>query len=239
MGLRSSQEIPGLRYTSPYAFSARQRVALCIIPHVVAVGLKALVRTCRVEVRNAQHWDGLIRSHGRAIVAIWHESMGLAACHYRNTAFHTLTSYSYDGELAARVVRHFGLLALRGSSSKGGSEGLDDLAGALEQVQAVGFTLDGPRGPRRVAKAGIAVLAARTGVPIIPHAFVVHPAWRLRSWDRFALPKPFARIVSAFGPPVAAPDESTPEAVESTRSQIEGELNRLYAELEAELGVRE
>ena len=237
--MRRSQEIPGLRYTSPYAFSARQRAALSIFPPMVATGLKALVRTCRVEVRNTQHWDALLRSHGRAIVAFWHESMALAACHYRNSGAHTLTSYSYDGELAARVVRHFGLLALRGSSSKGGSESLDDLVGALEQIQAVGFTLDGPRGPRRVAKAGIAVLAARTGVPVLPHAFVVQPAWRLRSWDRFPVPKPCARIVSAFGPPVAPPDDSTPEAVESARLQIEGALNRLHGELESELGVSE
>jgi len=231
-------EIQGLRYTSPYAFSGRQRVALLLAPPLVALGLKALVRTCRIEVRNRHFLEDLVEREGRAILAVWHESMGLGACHYCNSGYHTLTSYSFDGELAARVVRHFGMRALRGSSSKGGADALDDLAIALDHGPAVGFTPDGPRGPRRVAKPGIAILAARTGTPIVPHAFDAHPAWRLHSWDRSLVPKPGARVVSAYGPPLTPPENSTPEAVERMRVQVEEALNKLHAEVEAELGPR-
>jgi hypothetical protein len=173
-----------------------------------------------------------LETEGRAIVAIWHESMGLAACHYRNTGFHTLTSYSFDGEFGARVVKRFGLSAVRGSSSKGGSDAVANLAEALNHVQAVGFTLDGPRGPRRVAKPGVAILSARTRTPIIPHAFAVYPAWRLRSWDQFPIPKPFGRIISAYGPPIPPPRDRSPDAVEEVRLAAERALNGLHEEIE-------
>lgn len=183
------------------------------------------------------HWDAVMKSHGRVIIAIWHESMGLSACHFRGSGYHTLTSYSFDGEMAARVVRRFGMLAVRGSSSRGGAEAVRSLAAALEHVPAVGFTLDGPKGPRRVAKAGVAVLAARTQTPIIPFAITVAPSWRLNSWDRLPVPKPFSRIVSAFGPAVVAPGDDSEEKVEEVRAQIEASLNELHADLDRELGV--
>ena len=233
--MRRPQRIPGLLYTSPYVFSIRQRLNLCLLPLGAALGLKALIGACRIDVRGIDHWNQVLEAHGRVIVAIWHESMGLAAAHYRNTGFHTLTSYSFDGEFAARVVKRFGLLALRGSSSRGGSDALDNMAEALHHVQAVGFTLDGPRGPRRVAKPGIAILAARTATPIIPHAFAVHPAWRLHSWDRFPIPKPFARIISAYGPAIPPPESNSPDAAEVTRRCVEETLNRLHDEIESEL----
>lgn len=226
--------IPEVNYSSPRKFTIKQRMALFCFPPVVAIAMKILFSTCRKEARGTTFLRNVLDEHARVIVAVWHESMALAAHHYRNTGYHTLTSYSYDGEMAARVIAPFGLLAVRGSSSRGGSDALDDLARALEHVQAVGFTLDGPRGPRRVAKPGIAILAARTQTHIIPHAFTVHPAWRLNSWDRLPIPKPFARIVSACGEPVPPPKDTSPEAVEATRQKTETELNRLHAEIESE-----
>ena len=92
--------------------------------------------------------------------------------------------------------------------------------------------MDGPVGPRRVAKPGIAILAARTGLPIIPHAFTARPVWRLNSWDKFPIPKPLAKIRSAYGLPIPPPPDDSPEAVEATRLQVETELNRLHEEIE-------
>ncbi len=225
--------IPGVQYTSPYAFSPSQRLALAALPPVVALALRGLAATCRKDWRDRQCLDETLSKHGRAIIAFWHESMGLAACRFPNTGWHTLTSYSYDGEFAARVVRWFGLEAARGSSSKGGSEALASLAVAIEKVSVVGFTLDGPRGPRRVAKPGIAILAARTRAPIVPYAYTVTPAWRLRSWDRFPVPKPFGRIVQACGPAIPPPADESPEAIEATRLEVETSLNAVHARIEA------
>lgn len=231
------QGIPGLVYDSPNVFSAKERVLLGIVPPLAAMSFRLLFGSCRKEDRGIDHCGEVLRTHGRAIVAFWHESMALAIHFYRGTGSHTLTSYSYDGDLAARVVRQFGCWAVRGSSSRGGSDALKGLAEALDHIQIAGITLDGPRGPRRVAKPGAAILAARTGTPIIPQAFHVRPAVRLHSWDRFPVPFPFARRVTVYGQAIPPPADTSEEAIEAVRKRVENELNALHTALEKEFGV--
>lgn len=231
------KEIPGLCYASPYSFTPKQRLLLRVIPPVMSSTIRLLMSTCRVEVRGQHYWDHGIAVTGHMIIAIWHESMGIGIWFHRHAGFHTLTSLSYDGELAARIARRFGTLAIRGSSSRGGSEAVAGLTEALKHVPAVGFTLDGPRGPRRVAKPGAAIVAARSGAPIIPHALIAQPAWRLPSWDRHPIPKPGARLIVAYGPCIMPPPDDSPESVEKTRLEAETALNQLHNTLEAEFGI--
>lgn len=207
------------------------------MPPIISLCLRIIFLTCRVEIRNYEYLKGEIASHGKTLIAFWHEVLALAMWRYRGTRYHTLISYSYDGEMAARVIRWFGLRALRGSSSRGGSEALRQMELALRQGITIGFTLDGPRGPRRKAKPGIAILSGRTQVPVVPCAFAVDRAWRLRSWDRFVVPKPFSRIVCVCGPPIPPPADDTAETVERHRTRVESALNALHQELEQELGV--
>ena len=164
--------------------------------------------------------------------------MHLACWIYRGHNVHTLTSHSYDGELAARVIRRFGLEAVRGSSSMGGADGLHQMQTAALQIPQLGFTLDGPRGPRRVAKAGIGVLAARTQLPVVPLAIVPARCLRLRSWDRLPVPRPFSRIVYAFGEPIPAPASDGEGDVEKMRLAVEQKLNGLHGVIETEVRVR-
>ncbi len=226
-----------LKYGSPRSFSPWQRLQLAVLPPVIAFSFKCLARCCRFEVRGKhQLWDA-VAQRGGIICAFWHEYLGLGACHHRDTpTAHTLTSYSFDGELAARTVAHFGLKSLRGSSSRGGVDALRQLESAAKTGCLVGWTLDGPRGPRRQAKAGAAYLAARTGLPIIPNAYALDKAWRMRSWDRFAIPKPGARIIVAFGPPIDPPPDTSAAAIEDTRLLVERSLNQLHEAIERELG---
>ncbi|MCP4644661.1 MAG: lysophospholipid acyltransferase family protein [bacterium] len=228
---------PELVYTSPNRFTTKQRLVLATAPPLAASILKMIAATCRIEVRGRAVYDESVRAHGHCIAAIWHETLGLAASHHKNSSGHTLTSYSFDGELATRLIEQFGLHAVRGSSSRGGAEALEQLEKACGLTELVGFTLDGPRGPRRVAKPGIAVLAARTQLPVVPNAFAVTPSWRMNSWDRLALPKPFARILVAYGPPIPPPASDSPELVEPCRLRIETELSELQRSLEEELGI--
>ncbi len=225
---------PGLQYHSPYAFTLKQRLMLAAGAPLIAGALKALCWTCSEERLGPDTIANLIGTGQHVIPAIWHETLGLAAWHYRGTGYHTLTSYSFDGELAARVVLRFGLPALRGSSSRGGRDALEHMRTATEFVPAVGFTLDGPKGPPRIAKPGIAILALRTGLPVVPHAFAASKCWRMRSWDRLVIPKPRARLLSACGPPIYPPPENTPEAMESLRAEVEHVLNQLHDTLDQE-----
>ena len=228
-------KLSGLTYTSPYTFTRKQRLLLQLLPPLAAGALRLLYATCRIEVRHTAYYTALREQNKPMAIAIWHEAMGSAGIHFRRSNFHTLTSYSYDGEIAARVVHYLGLEAVRGSSSRGGHEALAQLGKAAQKVPCVGFTLDGPRGPRRQAKPGIAILAARSQLPVLPLAFAPSACKRLSSWDRFPIPKPGATILGAFGPPIPPPKEENHDAIEHMRLQIETELNNLQRQLEDEL----
>ncbi len=227
---------PPVFHPSPNKFTWRERLTLRAGAWAIATGLRVLCRSARWEFRNLPVLESVEKIHGCALLAFWHESLGLAAWRYRKSGYHTLTSYSFDGELAARLVWHFGLTALRGSSSRGGARALVRMEQALRERHTIGFTLDGPRGPRREAKAGAAVLSARTGIPIVPNAFAVEPAWRMHSWDRLMLARPMARVVCAYADPIPPPVNTSAESIEECRVAVETSLNRLHDELERELG---
>lgn len=219
------------------AFDLRQRLQLAVLPRMVAGLFLLLFRTCKVETRYREHYENVIRRYGRCHMAIWHESMAMAGCYYRGCDYLTLTSYSYDGEFAARVIKRWKIHAARGSSARGGHEAVACMVEAAQKIRVTGFTLDGPKGPAHVAKPGIAVVAARTRLPIIPNAFVAQCAWRLNSWDRFPIQRPFSRIICAYAPAVAPPEGDDPESIEQVRVRVEESLNRLHLQLEQELGI--
>ena len=224
--------------TSTRRFTLGQRIQLAVLPWIVAKLFEWLFRSCTVEMRGGDLYQNALDENGRCLVAIWHESMIMACCHNRGKGYVGLASLSFDGEFGARVMRHWHIHSARGSSSRGGHEAMAALVQAANTVPITGFTLDGPRGPRRVAKPGISILAARTQLPIIPIAFVVDRAWRMRSWDRLPIQKPFSRIICAYAPPIPPPPDDSPEAVEKTRLAVEKSLNALHEQIEAELGIQ-
>lgn len=230
---------PEIAYNSPNAWTPRQRLILTAAPPLIGGALKLLYRTCSVEIRHPECYEGAEREHGRIIVAFWHETLLLALWVHRNIGQHTLTSLSFDGELAARACRQFGLYAVRGSSSRGALTAMQQ----MEYVVAVhggtvGFTLDGPKGPRREAKPGAASLAIKTGIPIVPCALAAAPCWRLRSWDRMMAPKPFSRIVCVYGNPITPPAGETvaqAQGVRTLQRRVQESLNALHDSLESPL----
>lgn len=224
-------------YTNPYTFSFRQRMVLAVAPVVIATALKILGATYRIETRNKAFYDEVVDRHKHVILGVWHETLPMGAWWYRGTGSHTLISYSFDGELVARILPHLKLHAVRGSSSRGGSKALQKLTLATERAEMIGLTLDGPRGPRRVAKAGGSILSARTGIPVLPGAFAATPAWRLNSWDRMCIVKPFGRVVCLYAPAVPPPQDESPDTIEEHRLEVERRLNQAHAELEEELGI--
>lgn len=226
---------PGVQYDSPVVFSCKQRFLLRVIPPLAALIMKLLGRTLRLEVAGLEEFKQLAQ-RGPVILALWHETMLFGVFTFWYTNFHGLTSYSFDGEMAARILRHVGLDAVRGSSSCGGSDALENLEKALPLAGVVGFTLDGPKGPRRKAKPGIGILAGRTQAPVVPFAFAVDRCKRLRSWDRFPVPLPFAHVLGALGEPIPPPPDDSADAVEAMRLKVEVALNALQSSLEEQLG---
>lgn len=174
-----------------------QRAAVHVLPALV----RALHATWRVQVVNDAGWRARRAAGCRSVFAMWHGQMLAGVLAHRGERISLLASEHRDGELIARVLARLGFETIRGSSSRGAARALLAMADALARGYDVGVTPDGPRGPAERFQGGALVAAARAGAALVPTCVAASAAWRLRSWDRFMIPKPFARVVIAYGEP--------------------------------------
>jgi lysophospholipid acyltransferase (LPLAT)-like uncharacterized protein len=194
------------------ALGLRGRIAIGAGTPVV----RALALTWRFAVRNERVVQEA-RASGRGFVfSLWHGEMLPLLWLHRNQGVRVLISEHRDGELIARIAESFGFRTVRGSSSRGGERALLAIASALEKGEEVAFTPDGPRGPARVSQAGAMIAAARAQTVIVPAAVHAAAAWRLGSWDRFLVPRPFARVTVAYGEPLHLSGMTAREAAAQT-----------------------
>jgi hypothetical protein len=213
------------------------RVQLAFLPVLAAVLVRVLGATLRVHVRGEEEVVGLWRAGRPVIYVMWHGRILLVpwlnARLRRSRGARTpivLASRSRDGELLARYVGCFGVSAVRGSSSRGGDVGLRRLAKAVRSGVDVAIVPDGPRGPGEQLQPGVVVLAALTGAPVVPLAVGARPSRRLRSWDRFLVPLPFARCALVFGPAVRVARDADREGA---RKELERTLGEVTARADA------
>jgi lysophospholipid acyltransferase (LPLAT)-like uncharacterized protein len=164
--------------------------------------LRLLGATWRYEVT---HDDGLrrLRAGRTAVVfSLWHGQLLPLLYHHRDQGVSVLISEHADGEIVARVALALGYRTVRGSTSRGAARALIGLTRAIEAGGDLAVTPDGPRGPAKSFAPGVAIVSGRAGAPVIAAAIGVSRAWRMKSWDRFVIPKPFAKIVVSYGDPV-------------------------------------
>jgi hypothetical protein len=195
-------------------------------PALGALALRALARTLRVR-REEASVAALWAARRPVIYVVWHGRLLLLPYLYGHRGCRVLASRSRDGELVARWARRFGLEPVRGSSSRGGSDALRALARALRAGGEVVVVPDGPRGPREVLKPGVIALARLTGAPIVPMAVGASREWRVRSWDEFRIPRPFARCVMRFGEPIHVSPAADRTGEEAARKEVEAALRDL------------
>ncbi|MFU8857709.1 MAG: lysophospholipid acyltransferase family protein [Deferrisomatales bacterium] len=197
--------------------------------------LRILQATCRFRQQGAE--DGLseARAEGAVLWAFWHNRLLGPLVPYRDQKAGVVISQSRDGELIARVVEGFGYVALRGSSSRGGSQALRALLRHLRSGRDVAFTPDGPRGPRYTVRPGLAYLAARTGRPVVPLGVAYSRKAVFSSWDRFQVPLPFSTVLLQVAQPLFFPTDA-PEAAAS--EEIRVALAAATEAAEESLGVR-
>lgn len=169
--------------------------------------------------------DPLLGVGGPKIFVVWHESM-LPPIYLRaHCRIAILISRHRDADILASIARFSGFGCVRGSTKKGGSEALRSLAEYSRESHIV-FTPDGPLGPRREMAVGPAVLASRTGLPIVPIAFGYTRAWRMKTWDQFNVPKPYSSVKVWLGNPIDVPTGLDRSGIEEARRFAEDELNR-------------
>lgn len=207
--------------------TAYDRLLLGLAPPLGYWAVRGLAATLRLR-REEDHARPFWERRAPVIYAIWHgRILMIPALYGRTHAVNVMASRSRDGELVARFVGRFGFESVRGSTTAGGSEALRTLARLVRRGREVAVIPDGPLGPRGVVQPGIIALARITGAPILPLAFSAHPVWRLGSWDEFLIPKPFARGVVCFGPPLTVPPAADRGRQETLRKELEAALAEL------------
>ena len=192
--------------------------------------VRLLGMTWRVRLLNNEASPDRLRREGRSIVfTLWHGDLLPLLFHHRGEGVSVLISEHRDGELIARVAESLGFRTVRGSTTRGASRALIGLARELEAGHDVAITPDGPRGPARTFAPGALIAAQRAGAPLIAVGLVATRAWRLRSWDRFVIPKPFSEIRIAYSDPVTLDSSSAREAARETDrfEALMGEVERL------------
>ena len=189
--------------------------------------INALGHTLRWRVEGMHHLDAITASGRQPVMAFWHGRILPATFYFRGRGIVVITSENFDGEWIARIIERFGYGTARGSSTRGGPKAMVQLVRAMKAGKPAGFTLDGPRGPARVAQPGAVWLAGATGNPILPFHLEAASAWTLRSWDRTQIPKPLTNVALVIGEPIEVPHDAMDDVREQVRLTLEARLASL------------
>jgi lysophospholipid acyltransferase (LPLAT)-like uncharacterized protein len=217
-------------------FKFRERILLTLITWVGTLVIRLIGPTLRVKV---SFEDGApVSLATRPIVlAFWHNCIFTATYVWRNLQIRVMSSDSFDGEWTGRIIRNFGFVKIRGSSSRGAVRALLGMRRELEQGWAVAFTIDGPRGPRFVAKPGAALLARATGAPIVAFHIAVQQAWILNTWDQSVIPKPFSQALMRVSRQIVVPADANDSEKQRFHGELQAALDRVRDFAEANVGT--
>jgi lysophospholipid acyltransferase (LPLAT)-like uncharacterized protein len=177
--------------------------------------VRLLGRTWRIRVVNGDAVRAR-RARGEPIVfSLWHGHLLTLLYHHRGEGVTVLVSEHGDGEIIARIAERLGYHTVRGSTSRGAARALLEASHVVQQGGDVAITPDGPRGPARTVAPGVAVVAHRARMPVIAVGANPIRPWRLSTWDRFEIPKPFSRITIAYSEPLYIEATDARDAAES------------------------
>lgn len=194
-----------------------------------------LARTWRIETVHEDRWQALRDAARPHVFLLWHDALLPLLWHHRGRGVTIVVSEAQDGRYLADFAERIGYRTALGSSTRGGVRALLGAVKALRAGGAAAFTPDGPRGPRREFKGGVLLAAQRGGAMVVPLHAEADRGWRLRSWDRFLIPKPFARVRVAYGEPFPVGEGRAGLAAAEQRAL--GELNQAVSEAEWHAGV--
>ena len=184
------------------SFTRRQRFKARLIGWAGYFAISLICRTVRWRSQGDEHLEAIYGSGHRAIFTFWHGRIFPATYYWRNRGIVVMTSMNLDGEAIAQCIQRFGYGAARGSSSRGGLRALAQLSRDIQRGADAAFTIDGPRGPRYVAKQGPVLLAFKSGAAIFCFHISMKRKIQLKSWDEFQIPFPFTTAMVLKAPPI-------------------------------------
>lgn len=221
------------QFASLDQYTFQQRLTIRLAGLALYWLIRGIAATMKFDVRGWEHHSALAALAASAtgaestplIYCFWHNRIPTATFFWRNRGIVVMSSQSFDSEYIARFIQRFGYGTAKGSSTRGARAGLIQMIRAVRAGKSAAFTVDGPRGPIYDAKPGALLLAAKTGAPILPFSISLDRCWRLPSWDRIEIPKPFATAFVVIGPPIHVTDADDPAA----RLQLQQALDELRA----------
>jgi lysophospholipid acyltransferase (LPLAT)-like uncharacterized protein len=190
--------------------------------------INVIGRTVRFQVEGLEHWEAAASDGRIPIYTFWHDNIILSTFFWRRRKIVVMTSQSFDGEYIARFIQRFGYGAARGSSTRGSVGAVIEMIRLMGQGRATAFTIDGPRGPRHVAKMGAVLLAKKAGHPILPFAITPARYWSMsKSWDALRIPKPFTRARVEIAAPLFVPADADGPAMDAKLRELQESLDGL------------
>jgi len=161
------------------------------------------------------------------IYSFWHRAVFPASWMWRKQRIAVMVSRSFDGEYIARIIERLGFVAVRGSSSRGGAGALLGTKSVLERGESVAFTIDGPRGPKYVAKPGPVGLSKVTSIPMAAFYVALSNSWVLKTWDAFMIPKPFSRALVRVSRKTVVPADADDPQIAEYHAELQAALERV------------
>ena len=209
-------------------FSLRQRIFLRIISWAGYLAISLIGPTLRYSIS----WEEPPSPPGATyetpmIYSFWHRAVFASAWLWRNIGFAVMVSRSFDGEYIARAIEKLGFVAVRGSSSRGGVRAPLGLRRQLKQGISVVFTIDGPRGPKYVAKPGPVLLSRASATPMAAFYVALSDAWVLNTWDAFMIPKPFSKALVRVSGKIRVPANADEPQMAEFHRQLQTALERV------------
>ena len=205
-----------------------RRIQIPIIAALVYSVIRVLGPTLRFETAGRARVDEFLAKDEPCIWAFWHRVILPISWYARNREIVVMNTTAFDGQWTRKVIEWMGYLTAQGSSSRGGLRGLAVMARRIEEGHDCAFTIDGPRGPRYVAKPGPVMLARRTGAPVVVfHIGVEHGKTFEKTWDYFLLPRLFTKTIMIFAPPIEVPPDADAALLEAKHAEMQKELERV------------
>jgi lysophospholipid acyltransferase (LPLAT)-like uncharacterized protein len=186
--------------------------------------INSLGRTLRWRADGLEHLEAVKAAGHAPIYGFWHGRILFGTLYFQRRGIVVITSENFDGEWIARIIARFGFGTARGSTSRGALRAMVQLVRHMEAGTSTAFTLDGPRGPARIAQPGAVWLASKTGNPVLPFHVESSAHWTLRSWDRTQIPKPFSTAAIAIGKPLYVSRAAADSELEAARLELEKRL---------------
>ena len=218
----TNENFPELyNFASLSKYTLKQKVIIHLAEKAIYLLMSLIGKTVRFETANIENFEKIEKAGKIPIYTFWHDRMFLGTYFFRRRRIVVMSSKSFGSGYTARVIQRFGYGAVRGSSTRGGIRALTRMIRLMKEGLPMGFTLDGPNGPPHVAKSGAILLAKKSGNPILPFVVEARGFWRINSWDKLQIPKPFTRALVILAEPIYVAADSDSNEIEAKRLELQ------------------